>query len=37
MPGRAGTRYRPANDWLAHEFIAEGMLGIDLDTQPRWG
>ncbi|MCH8001144.1 MAG: acyl-CoA/acyl-ACP dehydrogenase [Proteobacteria bacterium] len=27
----------PANNWLAHEFIAKTMLGIDLDTQPRWG
>lgn len=27
----------PANNWLAHEFIAKAMLGIDLDTQPRWG
>ena len=27
----------PANNWLAHEFMAKAMLGIDLDTQPRWG
>ncbi len=27
----------PANNWLAHEFMAKAMLGIDLDPQPRWG
>ncbi len=27
----------PANNWLAHEFMAKAMLGIDLDSQPRWG
>ncbi len=27
----------PANNWLAHEFFAKAMLGIDLDSQPRWG
>ncbi len=27
----------PANNWLAHEFFAKAHLGIDLDSQPRWG
>ncbi len=27
----------PANNWLAHEFLAKAHLGVDLDTQPRWG
>jgi len=27
----------PANNWLAHEFFAKAILGIDLDSQPRWG
>ena len=33
---RAG-RFHPANSVLAHEFIGKGMLGIDPDSQPRWG
>ena len=33
---RAG-RFHPANSVLAHELIGKGMLGIDPDSQPRWG
>lgn len=33
---RAG-RFHPATSALAHELIGKGVLGIDLDGQPRWG
>ena len=33
---RAG-RFHPANAALTHEFVAKTVLGIDPDSQPRWG
>ena len=33
---RAG-RFHPATSALTHELIGKGVLGIDLDGQPRWG
>lgn len=30
-------RLHPANSYLTHELVGKAMLGVDLDTVPRWG
>lgn len=30
-------RIHPANAYLTHEIVGKAALGVDLDTQPRWG